>query len=458
MTATVAIVGRPNTGKSTLFNRFVGTRRALESDIPGTTRDRLYHTVDLGPYSVLFVDTGGLELDRHGSIEANVQEQTKAALLGADVIVFVVDVREELTSEDFHAAQLLRKSKKPVILVANKCDNPRFEDYRYNLYELGFGEPVAVTALHAIGMDELENRIEKELKRQKIKPEKKTHKDENRIRISFLGRPNTGKSTLVNALFGKKVVVTSEIPGTTRDATETPFEYKNQKFMLVDTAGIRRRGRIEKGLEQYSILRSLQAVEQSDVCVLLLDANEGVTSQDCHVTQYILEQKKGLILVVNKMDLWKGRDREEKEHQLIHDLQREMAYLPWAPVVFASGLERKNIFQILELAKEISEERKRLLAREALRIWLDLTLKKHPPKGSRGKHRFSIHSVEQVDILPPTFVFYCQWPEIMHFSYGRYLENELRAQFGFVGTAIRLIFRKPSDVGSRRATKFDSKD
>lgn len=453
MSAVVAIVGRPNVGKSTLFNRIIGKRRAIESDIPGTTRDRLYNSVDIEGYRVMVVDTGGLELKAGSDIEANVQEQSKTAIEGADIIVFVVDVREELTAEDFHAAQLLRKSKKPVILVANKCDNPKFEELRFNLFELGFGEPIPLTALHSFGIDELESRIAEDLKSEGFEKDQEIISDENRIRMVFLGRPNVGKSTMVNALFGKKMVVVSEIPGTTRDATEIPFEYKDNAFTLVDTAGIRRRGRIEPGLEKFSILRSMQSVEQADICVLLIDAVEGVTKQDCHVSEYILEQRKGLILVVNKIDMFKDKEREDREHMLVHELQNSMAYLPWAPVIFASGLERRNIFQVLELAMEITEERRRVVPETDLRVWLNQALKKHPPRGARGKHRFNVISVEQVDILPPTFVFYCDWPEIMHFSYGRYLENELRAQFGFNGTCIRTFFRKPSERGSKRKFK-----
>ncbi|QQR54974.1 ribosome biogenesis GTPase Der [Candidatus Peregrinibacteria bacterium] len=451
MSAVVAIVGRPNVGKSTLFNRLVGKRRAIESNIPGTTRDRLYDKTLIDDYEVLLVDTGGLELGKEGeSIEASVQEQSHIAIDGADVILFVVDVREDPTAEDFHAADLLRKSKKPVLLVANKCDNPRFEEQRYNLYELGFGEPIPVTALHSFGIDELESRVGDELKDQGFERDEKAAKPhEERIRIAFLGRPNVGKSTMVNALFGKKMVVVSDVPGTTRDATEIDFEYKDFKFTLVDTAGIRRRGKIEQGIEKYSILRTMQSVDEADICVLMLGFDEGITNQDCHVSQYILEQKKGLILVVNKMDLVDPKKRDQGEHMFVHRLKTKMAYLPWAPVIFASALERRNIFQVLELSAEISEERRKTVPTKDLRVWLQLALDKHPPNMSRGKHRFTVSSVEQVSTQPPTFVFRCNWPEVMHFSYGRYLENGLRETFGFVGTALKLIFRKPGDEGKQ---------
>lgn len=448
----VAIVGRPNVGKSTLFNRLVGQRRAIESDIPGTTRDRLYDLTTMGDHQVLLVDTGGLEMGHKGdTLEANVQEQSELAMEGADVIVFVVDVREDPTAEDFHAADLLRRSKKPVVLVANKCDNPRMEEQRFNLYELGFGEPIPVTALHSFGVDELEERVSAELKRLKFKPfDAEKDREPGRIRIAFLGRPNVGKSTLVNALFGKKRVVVSEVPGTTRDSTEIPFEYNGHAYTLVDTAGIRRRGTIEPGIEKYSILRTLQSMDSADICVLLLDFEEGVTNQDCHVSQYILEQKKGLILVVNKMDLADPAKKEQAEHMFVHELKKEMVYLPWAPVVFTSGLERRNIFPILDLSAEIYEERQRQIPKNDLKVWLRGAIEKHPPTSSRGKHRFTVLDVEQDAVEPPTFVFTCNWPEIMHFSYGRYLENELRETFGFVGTALRLIFRKPTEKAFKK--------
>jgi len=443
MSAIVAIVGRPNVGKSTLFNRLVGKRMAIESDVAGTTRDRIYASTALDDYGVLLVDTGGLELDVEGDdIEANIQEQSHVAIDGADVIMFVVDVMTGLTSEDYHAAELLRKSKKPVILVANKCDNPALEESRYDLYELGFDEPIAVTALHSSGFDELESRVGKELKALDFEKGVEEVKDESRIHIAFLGRPNVGKSTMINGLFGKKMVVASKIPGTTRDATRIPFDYKDIKFTLVDTAGVRRRGKVEKGIEKYSILRTMQAVDEADVCVLLIDGTEGIANQDCHVSEYILEQKKGLILAVNKMDEFAtGDERDEAENRMIYRLRKKMAYVPWAPVVFTSGLKRKNLFRVLELAESIADERDREIDPDTLNIWLDMVLAKHPPKGQKGKRKFAVNKIMQVGKAPPHFVLKCDWPEIMHFSYRRYLENELRSQFGFSGTSINWSFR-----------------
>lgn len=451
MSAVVAIVGRPNVGKSTLFNRIVGSRKAIESEIAGTTRDRIYSQTKMDGYDVLLVDTGGLESEqKEGFIEANVQEQSKIAIGGADVIIFVLDVRADMTSDDFHVAELLRKSRKPVVLVANKCDNPSLEELKFNFYELGFGEPVAVTAIHSYGIEELESRIVKELESLKFDKSDDVISNDS-IRISFLGRPNVGKSTMVNAIFGKERVIVSDIPGTTRDASEIPFEYNENKFTLVDTAGIRRRGSIESGIEKFSVLRSMQSIDMSDICVLLLDFEEGITAQDCHVSEYILEQKKGLIIVVNKIDILKGAEREEQENVFIYNLKKKMDYVPWAPVVFCSALERKNIFNVLDLSIQIYNERRKKISQEQLNIWLDSAVRKHPPSGMRGKRKFNVLSVEQVGQNPPKFVFGCEWPEIMHFSYGRFLENELRETFGFVGTSISFVFKRPGDSNGRRS-------
>ncbi|MEK7145715.1 MAG: ribosome biogenesis GTPase Der, partial [Patescibacteria group bacterium] len=332
----------------------------------------------------------------------------------------------------------------------NKADNPDFADLRFNLYELHFGDPIAVTAIHADGLDELESRMAEDLKKLGFKKRELEKLGDDSLKISFLGRPNVGKSTMINAILGETRLVTSATPGTTRDSTHVPFKYKDEDFTLVDTAGVRRRGSIEKGLEKYSILRTFQAVELSDICVLLLDAEEGITKQDCHVSEFILNEKKGLILVLNKFDQFKGEEKDQREDQLIRELRHKMDYIPWAPVVFTSALKQKNVFHVLDLASEIRKERAKKIPQSELTIWLSQVLRKHPPVGTRGKRRFSVLSVEQSDTNPPQFVFNCNWPEIMHFSYGRYLENELRNAFGFTGTALQLIFRKPHDEGARR--------
>ncbi|MFA5855217.1 MAG: ribosome biogenesis GTPase Der [Candidatus Gracilibacteria bacterium] len=462
MKAIVAIVGRPNTGKSTLFNRFVGHRRAIESDIPGTTRDRVFGEVSFENIPALLVDTGGLMFgkDEKGqseeSIEANVQEQSHIAISEADLILYVLDVRTEMTVDDFRAADTLRKSGKKVILVVNKCDNPHFEDMKYGFFELGFGEPVAVTALHSFGVDELCEIVAKELKCMGFKAEVQGDEagvgagtSKRRIKIAFLGRPNTGKSTMINGILGKKMLVVSDVPGTTRDSSNIDFEYGGRAFTLVDTAGIRRSGTVESGIEKFSVLRSIEAVSEVDVCVLLIDSEEGVTNQDCHISEYVLEEKKGLILAVNKMDLFRTEDSdsekkvEERQHQLIHELGDKMAYVPWTPVVFTSGKRRTNLIPVLDNAIEVFDARNMQVDPSSLALWLDRATEKHQPTQGKDKKAPKVFSVIQDGTEPPTFVFKCNDPKTIHFTYQRYLENSLREAFGFTGTGIHLVFKGP---------------
>mgnify|MGYP001607229957 CR=1 FL=1 len=387
------------------------------------------------------MDTGGLELDAEGgSIESDVQAQARAAIVGSDLVVLVLDVRQDPTSSDFHAVELLRKSGKPCIVVANKADNqPSLEERAFNFYELGFGEPIAVSAIHGTGVDLLHERVEQHLTELGFDavPEPKT----DGLRLCFVGRPNVGKSSLVNALFGKEKVIVSEIPGTTRDAVEIPFEYEGGHFILVDTAGIRRRGRIDAGIEKFSVMRSFQAIADSDVVVLVVDAEEGLKSQDLHVCEFVLQESKGLIVVVNKMDVFE--DYEKNKDRIAHKLQHRMAFVPWAPVVFTSALERRNLFPILQLARSIGEERVRSLTPEEINVWLSEAVLQHSLAGGVAGQRTEVLRGRQVGIRPPRFVFEAKFPDRMHFSYRRYLENSLREHFGFGGTAVKISFVKP---------------
>lgn len=442
MLPVVAIVGRPNVGKSSLFNRLVGRRRAIESDVSGTTRDQISQRVRLMDHEALIIDTGGLELESEGNLEENVQSQAQEAIRGADVVVFVVDGTQDLTSVDFHAAEILRKSGKPCVMVANKCDNlSLLEEKTYNFYELGFGEPVAASAVHGTGLDALRSAIEVHLKALGALPideEAETvHRFEG-LRLTFVGRPNVGKSSMVNALFGKEKVIVSEIPGTTRDAVEVPFSYNEKPFVLVDTAGMRKRGKIEKGIEKYSVMRSFQSIDDSDVVVLMMDGDEGLFAQDLHVCEFVLSQNKGLIIVVNKIDLFD--DPDSSREYFTNKLRRRMAFVPWAPVIFTSALKRKNIFAILDVALEIGKERERTIGNEDLNQWIQDAVFKHPAAGGQGKRRAKVIAVEQKGINPPTFILNTKFPDLMHFSYQRYLENSLRERFGFTGTGIKMIY------------------
>ena len=450
MLPVVAIVGRPNVGKSSLFNRLVGKRRAIESSVSGTTRDQISHKVLFHDYETLLVDTGGLEFEADGDIEEDVQAQARAAIIGADVIIFVLDVMHDPTASDFHAADILRKSGKPCVMVANKCDHlSRLEEHVFNFYELGFGEPVAVSAIHGTGLDALRESVQKELKGLDFVPHSEAPKSKfEGLKLAFVGRPNVGKSSFVNAIFGKEKVIVSDVPGTTRDAVEVPFTYNDHDYVLVDTAGIRRRGKVEKGIEKYSVLRSLQSVDEADVVVLVIDAEEGVRAQDLHVCEFVLNENKGLVIVLNKMDLFE--DQEKARGRLTRLLRHRMAFVPWAPVVFTSAKDRKNLFPVLEIAYQIGEERKREVSQQELDYWLDMATEKHSLAGGQGKRRAKVTAVRQVATEPPTFVFKSDWADRMHFSYPRYLENSLREQFGFTGTSIRLIFTKSGKDETRK--------
>ncbi|MBT5016115.1 ribosome biogenesis GTPase Der [Candidatus Peregrinibacteria bacterium] len=441
MLPVVAIVGRPNVGKSSLFNRLVGKRHAIESVISGTTRDTVSHRVSFFDQQALLVDTGGLEITSDGDIEEDVQSQARAAIEGADLVIFVVDVRTDLTASDFHAADLLRKSGKACVMVANKCDHvSSLEEKTYNFYELGFGEPVAISAIHGTGLDKLKNNALDELGKLNLLSETDEKEVTEGIRISFVGRPNVGKSSLINALFGKAKVIVSDVPGTTRDAVETPFEFEDEQFVLIDTAGVRRRGKVEKGIEKYSVLRSLQAIEDSDICVLVIDGSDGVRAQDLHVVEFVLEQGTGLVVVVNKIDTFE--DQDKMRHRFAGLLRKRMAFVPWAPVVFTSATKRTNVIPVLQVAADIYEKRHYEVDPKSLEFWLDETIEGHVPSGGRGVKRSEILKVEQTGVNPPVFTFKVRHPEKLHFSYVRYLENRIRESFGFDGTCIKINFKK----------------
>jgi len=435
---TVAIVGRPNVGKSTLFNRIIGKRLAIISKEAGTTRDRITQKFDFNGYEVLLVDTGGLEYDKKENIEADIQTQAKIAIADADLILFVVDISSGLTVDDFTATNILRKSKKNVILVANKCDNPNIEENVYNIYELGFGEPIKLSAIHKTGIDDLFYEIEKKLKELEFKKRTKKKAPEDLINLCILGKPNAGKSSLVNRLTGSEKVIVSEIAGTTRDTTDTELIYQDKKFNLIDTAGLRRRGKRNKGLEKFSVIRSISGIERSDIVVLIIDGKEGVTSQDSHIAQYALEAEKGLILAVNKIDLLE-KGEEERGH-ILRKLQRKFSFVPWAPVIFISAKNKRNTYKILDIATEIMGEREKRISTPELNNFLQKITYKHLPASTKIKKPKFLYG-SQVDISPPKFALFFKNSKNLHFTYPRYLENEIRREFGFNGTPINLKIR-----------------
>lgn len=449
--ATIAIVGKPNVGKSTLFNRLIGKRYAITSEIAGTTRDRISHWWDCRGYDTLLVDTGGLEDEAKDNIEADVQSQARLAIESADLIIFIIDINKELTTDDFTAAGILRKSQKSVLFVANKCDNPKSKENIYNSYELGFGEPICISSIHNSGISDLEESVEKSLKALKFTKSLSTlKKAKNETNICILGKPNVGKSSLINALLGKRKHIVSDIPGTTRDTIDSEIEYNGQKYNLIDTAGIRRRGKIEKGIEKFSSFRSLNAVERSDIIILMMDGAEHISKQDCHIAEWALEKEKGLILLINKIDLFENYT--ENEHYVIRQLRFKFDFVPWAPVLFVSAKTKKNIFEIFNLVDKIVKERHKRIPTPQLNAFLQKTTYKHIPS-SRNLRKPKFFYASQVEVDPPTFVFFFRNAKNLHFSYPRYLENEIRKEFGFEGTSLRLKFKSSLSNNGKEASK-----
>lgn len=436
----VAIIGRPNVGKSSLFNRLIHQRYAITSDIAGTTRDRIYYKTNIDGLEMILIDTGGLEYGKKNNIEADIASQVHVAISEADIIIFLVDAKEGLTIEDHEAAKLLRRSNKPVLFVANKIDHKAASENIFELQTLGFSDPIEISAYHNKNISDLENKLVETLNKQGFtSKDNPLQPEEKKINICFVGKPNSGKSSLVNAILGKDKVIVSDTAGTTRDATDTEFTWEDNDFNLIDTAGLRRRGKIERGLEKISSFRALSAIERCDVACLVLDYSEGIRSQDLHITSYIQDAGKGLILLVNKSDLME--DKEHEQNRLIRQLRRKFDFLPWAPAIFVSALNKTNIYKILETSKEIYTERKKKIDQDTLLGFMRDTIVKHlPPAMSARIPKF--FNIEQVSIDPPSFVFLVADPRYIHFSYKRYLENEMRKTFGFNGTAIKIYFDK----------------
>jgi GTP-binding protein len=435
----IAIVGRPNVGKSTLFNRLIGRRYAITSEIAGTTRDKVSMWWNCNGYEVLLIDTGGLENEIKGHIEKLTIIQAKAAIDDADLAIFLTDINQNLTVDDLKAAEILRRSKKNVILAANKCDNPKLEENIYELYKLGFGEPIPVSAIHEHGIDKLSEAIEKNLAKLKFKkPATKVKKNDVVANICILGKPNTGKSSLVNALIKKNKHIVSDIPGTTRDTLDTEVEFDGKKYNLIDTAGIRRRGKIEKGIEKFSILRLEHAIDKSDIVFLMMDGSTKISKQDCHIAELALEKNKGFVLIMNKIDLLK--DRQKDESHLIAQLRFRFDFVPWAPVLFISAKTKENVTDIFNIADKIMVERiKRIPTAELNNFFQRVTFKHLPSSKNLRKPKYFYAT--QADVSPPTFVLFFKNVQNLHFSYPRYLENELRKQYQFTGTSIRLKFK-----------------
>lgn len=458
----VAIVGRPNVGKSTFFNRMIGERVAIVEDMPGTTRDRLYGDTDWNGREFTLIDTGGLELGtdipvgqvgltgQPGDIMKHVMGQAQLAIDEADVIVFMVDARSGITAADEEVAELLRMTKKPVILGANKADNAARRMDAVEFYTLGLGEPIVLSSIQGVGTGDLLDRIVEELPPAEEMAEEE---EDERPRIAIVGRPNVGKSSLLNAILGVERSIVSEVPGTTRDAIDTEVEFEGRKLMLIDTAGIRRRGRVGPGVEKYSVLRSSRAIERADVAVLVIDASEGLAAQDTHIAGEIQDRTKGVVVVVNKWDIAQAQHRAELEGEFPDPkdeiasaeryrriLMEGLKFIPYAPIIFTSAKTGYHVQSLLETVLSIADMRFLRVPTARLNEVVQSAVRHHNPTVFRNKF-LKIYYVTQTQVNPPTFVFFVNDPQALHFSYERYLENQLRAAFGFKGTGIRLFFR-----------------
>ena len=437
----VALVGRPNVGKSTLFNRIVGERRAIVQNEPGTTRDRVYGAAEWIGAEFTVVDTGGLQdddelrresTDSEAKIARETRDQAIAAIAEADVIVFLVDVTTGPTAGDHEIAGLLRRADKPTLLAVNKADSIQRRENAVEFYELGLGEPIAISAYHGNGVGDLLDRVVENL------PEAEEEPELEGPRIAIVGRPNVGKSRLLNALLGQDRAIVSDVPGTTRDSLDTEIEWEGQPITLIDTAGIRRRGRVEQGIERVSVLRSMRAIDRADVVVLVIDATEGFTAQDLHIAGYVEEQKKGLVVAINKWDLIEKGPSTMDEYRAL--ARRELDFVAYAPLVFISAKLGQRVAQVIEAALEVLKQREKRVPTAALNRMLKEAVAKHQPPSRPGKW-LKFYYATQADTAPPTFVIFCNDPKQVHFSYRRYLENELRDTFGFEGTPIRISFR-----------------
>lgn len=442
----VAIVGRPNVGKSTLFNRLIGERLAIVADTAGTTRDRLYGEADFAGREFIVIDTGGLALDERSDLPgtpsgmlAGVRAQAQVAIDEADAIIFMVDVESGVNPNDYEIAGILRQTSKPVYLVVNKADNEKREQEAVEFYQLGLGEPIVLSALHGVGVGDLLDRIIAGL------PEQVAEEARAVPHLAIVGRPNVGKSSLLNAILGEERALVSEIAGTTRDAVDTDIVWDGQPIVLIDTAGLRRRGHIDPGVEKYSTLRALRAIERADVAFLVIDAVDGVLAQDQHVAHYILEQGKGVVIVVNKWDLIE-KDTETMD-EYTGRLRSALDFIAYAPIAFVSAKTHQRVRQVMDKALVVRTAwQMRVPPDELNELVREATVRHTPP--SWGKRVLKFYSAEQVGTAPPAFAFFVSDKKMVHFTYERYLENQIRARWSFEGAPLRMFFRNKRPSGS----------
>lgn len=430
----VAIVGRPNVGKSTLFNKLAGKRVSIVQDTPGVTRDRVYTEAEWLRHTFTMIDTGGIEPESSDVIVAQMRRQAQLAMEMADVIVFIVDGKEGLTGADYEVAQMLRKCKKPIVLVVNKIDSLKDEDHAYEFYNLGIGEPITISASQGLGLGDMLDRVVEHFDAIAAEEE-----EDETIKIAMVGKPNVGKSSLINKLLGEERLIVSNIPGTTRDAIDSTIENELGKFTLIDTAGLRRKSKVKEEIERYSVIRTLAAVERADVCILMLDAEEGVTDQDEKIIGYAHEMNKAIMVIVNKWDLIEKDDKTMDQYK--KDLSFNLNFMSYAPYLFISALTGQRTHKVLQMAKECYDNYNKRIATGVLNdVISKAILMKEPPVV--GLKRLKVYYVTQVATKAPTFVFFVNDPNCLHFSYERYLENQLRSAFDFKGTGIKMEFRE----------------
>lgn len=430
----VAVIGRPNVGKSTFFNKIIGERRAIVEDTPGVTRDRIYAETEWNGKSFAIIDTGGIEPNTDDPILSQMREQAVMAMEMSDVIVFMVDGKDGITTADSEVAAMLRMTGKPVILVVNKVDNMNMDgDNVYDFYELGLGEPLPISSANMLNFGDLLDEIVSAF------PDKEYDDDDSAIKIAVIGKPNVGKSSLVNAITNKTRVIVSDIAGTTRDSIDMPFSYEGTEYILIDTAGLRRKSKVREDIEKYSVVRAIAAIERCNVCVLVIDAVEGITEQDIRIAGVAHEAGKGLMIVVNKWDLVQKETNTMRDYERV--IRSELLFASYAPIIFASVVQKRNIYDVIKMAKRIQSNRSERISTGRLNsVVQDAIMMKQPPS-DKGK-RLKIYFASQIGIEPPLFTFNINSRDLTHFSYSRYLENKIREAFDFEGTSIKFIFNE----------------
>jgi GTPase len=428
----IAIVGRQNVGKSTLLNRIAEKQVSIVQDYPGTTRDRIFADAVWNGISFTVIDTGGLEFKDNSTLAQNVRYQAETAIAEADVLIFLTDVRDGLMPADQTIAQLLRKSKKPVVLVVNKVDNQKLESEAAEFFRLGLGEPLCISGFHGRGVADLLDKVTSILPNHPIEKETPA----SGLSVAIVGHPNVGKSLLLNRLLGKDRSIVGDTPGTTRDAIDTPLDVDGQNVVLIDTAGIRRRGKVEKGIEWFSVLRAMRAIDRADVALLVVDATEPLTAQDAHIAGYIEEAGKGILILVNKWDLV----TEKNQTEYTSYIQEKLKFAPYAPILYISAKSGQRVNKIMPVVFQIAQERAIQIPEEAIGNLIKESVKnRNMPH--KGKKVLEVVSARQNGVKPPSFRFIVNDPELVHFSFERYLENRIREVYGFKGTPIRLSFK-----------------